>query len=269
MTSMLQGQETSSYRMRSPRTRRRVALLVVVLVVCLGVPASVIYVSGWWTRWQPVLDEDFEVSVPTGAFARSPYAETWEVYPDGWKDTSGVGTYAPTRVLSVQDGSLRWDLRAEGGDYLGAAVVARPTFGQVYGRFSVRWRADPVTGYGLAFLLWPDSEEWPDDGEIDFPEGALDGEILAAAHHADPAGGQDVFETGTSMQDWHTAVIDWRPSSVSFVLDGEEIGRSSTRVPSTPMHFVMQIGTAGDEEPPPDARGAVEVDWVRVEAFGG
>jgi len=208
--------------------------------------------------------------VAVGGFADSAYGQKWTVYPDGWEDTSGLGTYAPSRVLSVEDGALTFDLRAEDGEYLGAALTAGHTYGRQFGRFSIRWRADPVPGFGLAFLLWPDSERWPDDGEIDFPEGWLDGSITATAHHADPTGGRDRFDTGASMTDWHVTTVEWTPSAVTFSLDGRVVGTSTTDVPQNPMHVVLQAGTNGSGTPPPDdARGRIQVDWVQVDAYGG
>jgi len=46
--------------------------------------------------------------------------------------------------------------------------------GVPYGRYVVRFRSDAIAGYKTAWLLWPNSDNWPTDGEIDFPEGNLD-----------------------------------------------------------------------------------------------
>lgn len=243
--------------------------LLLALVVAVAVAGGFI---AWHktTRdghWVPSVREDFSKDVPVGQFASSAYADEWTVYPDGWHDTSGVGTYAPKRVLSTADGNLRFDMHSDGEDFLGAALLAKQTNGQRYGRYSIRWRADPVTGYGLAFLLWPDSGQWPDDGEIDFPEGSLDGTIHAYAHYASPDGGQDNFNTDTTMQDWHTSVLEWTPDAITFYLDGRLVGQSTEQVPQSPMHLVLQTGTAGSDEPPRDARGFIEVDWVHVDTY--
>lgn len=270
---------------RSPRRRRW--LLFIALVVLGAVVAALLQGRGSDdgagneagdneagteedTVTEVVLREDFTDDVAVGSFADSAYGQKWTVYPDGWEDTSGLGTYAPSRVLSVEDGALTFDLRAEDGEYLGAALTAGHTYGRQFGRFSIRWRADPVPGFGLAFLLWPDSERWPDDGEIDFPEGWLDGSITATAHHADPTGGRDRFDTGASMTDWHVTTVEWTPSAVTFSLDGRVVGTSTTDVPQNPMHVVLQAGTNGSGTPPPDdARGRIQVDWVQVDAYGG
>ncbi|WP_448614645.1 glycoside hydrolase family 16 protein [Modestobacter sp. URMC 112] len=244
---------------------------VVVAVLVAAVMAGTLTV-GWkkqeGSRWHPLLQEDFSEDVPVGEFTDSSYRAQWNLYHDGWADTSGTGTYAPSRVLSAEDGRLRFDMHFDNGEFLGAALVAERTHGQRFGRYTIRWRADPVAGYGLAFLLWPDSDAWPHDGEIDFPEGRLTGTIKAYAHHADANGEQDQFDTHRTMEEWQTTVIEWTPKAVTFYLDGELVGSSTTAVPQEPMHLVLQAGTATSEEPPEDARGFIEVDWVRVESYG-
>src|SRR2546427_410289 len=73
---------------------------------------------------------------------------------------------------------LGWD----GAHFIvNAPVPLLPTM--LYGRYAVRFKADPVPGYKTAWLLWPDSGNWPADGEIDFPENSLDGNACAFVHH--------------------------------------------------------------------------------------
>ena len=80
--------------------------------------------------------------------------------------------------------------------------------GQKYGRYAVRFKADPIDGYKIAWLLWPDSRVWPRDGEIDFPERNLVSD--------------NVMEVTWSSSGRH---------------------RRSPRVPNTPMHWVLQTET--------------------------
>ena len=139
--------------------------------------------------------------------------------------------------------------------------------GQLYGRYVVRFRSDPIPGYKTAWLLWPDSEVWPRDGEIDFPEGHLDGTILAYVHHQGGTWAKDevAFSTDKTYVSWHTAVIEWKPNSVKFFLDEEMIGQSTTRIPNTPMHWVLQTETVIDgTTPPSSSAGNVQIDWVAI-----
>jgi beta-glucanase (GH16 family) len=65
------------------------------------------------------------------------------------------------------------------------------------------------------------------------------------------------------MQAWHTAVIERTPDRVTYWLDGQRVGTSTNRVPTGPMHWVLQTETAiGGAAPPPTAAGNIQIDWV-------
>lgn len=223
--------------------------------------------------WKQIFTDDFNIDAAIGTFTNSPYASEWDVYPDGTKDTAAQnedegGRYYPSKVLSVKQGVLNKYVHSENEISMGAAIIAKRSYNQTYGRYSVRFRADSVTGYKIAWLLWPDSDEWPDDGEIDFPEGDLDGEIHAAAHYAQPWNGdfaRDLFDTDAQMDDWHTATTEWTPGQIAFYLDGKLIGTSTHKVPDSPMHWVLQTETCvGWCQPKAKARGNVQIDWVAL-----
>jgi hypothetical protein len=74
---------------------------------------------------------------------------------------------------------------------------------------------------------------------------------------------QDTFDTGVPVSSgWHTAVVEWTASSVVFQLDGVTMGVSTHRVPSTPMHLVIQNETDGST--PDSAVADILIDWVVV-----
>lgn len=228
--------------------------------------------------WHQVFADDFSQTVPLGSFPAAVAAKWGNSYPDGWQDTSKNGTYMPSQVVSISNGVMNLHLHTENGVHMVAAVV--PTVpgapgsdgGLLYGRYVVRFRTDSVPGYKTAFLLWPDSGTFPGDGEIDFPEGNLDSTIWGYVH----------FQAGTSSTDqvgwntgiayagpWHTAAITWLPSGVTYQLDGQTIGTTTTltpnRTPATPMHLVIQAETALGVGPPADsAAGNVQIAWVDI-----
>jgi beta-glucanase (GH16 family) len=221
--------------------------------------------------WHQIFSDDFTTSVPVGSFPGSVYAGKWTAYPDGWKDTSKNGTYYPSKVLSVQNGVLNMYLHTENGIHMVSAP--EPTLpgavghegGLLYGRYTVRFRADSVPGYKTAWLLWPDSETWPQGGEMDFPEGDLTGTIDAFMHWQNGTSGssQDAYSTNATYASWHTATIEWLPTSVTFVLDGQVIGRSTSNIPNTPMHLVLQTETSlNGVAPANSAAGNVQIAWV-------
>jgi len=226
-----------------------------------GQPMPTTAPAGWTT----VLADDFTTPVATGSFPGPAYAGRWTGY-SGFRDTSGVGSYTPSRVVSVGGGALDLFLHTEGGTPLVAAPVPLPDGGRwggwTYGRYAIRYRADAVPGYKTAWMLWPDSDVWG-DGEIDFPEGDLDGTAHAFVHQpGDPSRNALAVDTGATYPGWHTAVIEWLPSGVTFSLDGRQVGRTSVS-PSRPLHLVLQTETSG--RPSSSASGHVQVDWITMQ----
>jgi hypothetical protein len=221
-----------------------------------------------------VFADDFQYSVPLGSFPAAVPSEWGKSYQDGWPDTSGHGQYYPSNVVSIGCGLMNIALHTQGGVHQVAAVV--PTIpgatgsegGLSAGMYEVRFRATvPTSYYKVAFLLWPDSERWPADGEIDFPEGTLDTTIGAFMHHQ---GGtaeaqQDEYDAAATFTSWHTATTVWRPDLgfTAFYLDGALLGKSTANVPNTPMHWVLQCETNDKgPAPPDDVSTAVQIAWV-------
>jgi len=231
--------------------------------------------------WKQVFTEDFtQGDVPLGAFPGPAYQARWSAgYKDGTPDTAGQASggksgYYPSRVLSVTNGALDWFLHSENGVFMGAAPTPRipnastapPRANSLlYGRVSVRFRADSLAGYKTAWLFWPDSGVWPRDGEIDFPEGDLGDRIYGAAHWANPdPSASDLFMSTSTFTSWHIATTEWSPGRVEFLLDGRSLGVSTTLVPATPMHFILQTEACLPTCPAPQTQGHVQLDWIAV-----
>ncbi|WP_285249820.1 glycoside hydrolase family 16 protein [Pseudarthrobacter sp. fls2-241-R2A-168] len=231
--------------------------------------------------WRQVFAEDFnDGDVGLGGFPGI-YGTRWSAnYFDGTPDTAaqqqpkGARTsgYFPSKVLSVHNGALDMFLHSENGVAMGAApspivggATQRPWNSQVYGRYSVRFKADVLPGFKLAWLLWPDSKQWPQDGEIDFPEGDLGKVIYAAWHYVGPDGHHfEVFRPNVPHGGWHTATTEWSPGRIEFFLDGVSIGVAARGVPATPMHYIMQTEACLTSCPAPETSGHVYVDWVAI-----
>lgn len=219
--------------------------------------------------WRQVFVDEFATDVPVGSFP-SAVSSKWQVYDDGWSDTSGKGRYSPSKVLSVSGGLLDYNIRTENGVRLVSAPLPKipgsTNNGLLEGRYAMRFRADTMPGYKLAALLWPTSDVWPRDGEIDFPEGSFGGRIGAYTHHQGATAGsdQDAYEFSADWNQWHTAVIERTSSSVSYYFDGVLVGRSTDRLPSTPMQWVLQAETTLSGDTPSGTAGHFQIDWVTV-----
>lgn len=230
--------------------------------------------TGDLPQFKQIFADDFTQDVPLGSFPTA-VASTWGAYPSPWNDTSKNGEYDPAAVVSIADGVMKLHLHTANGKARVAAPYPRlpnatANNGQLYGRYAIRFRADPVEGFKTAWLLWPDSETWPRDGEIDFPEGDLNDTISAFMHWQNGTKGsdQDAYPTTITYTSWHTAVTEWTPTATRFTLDGKVIGSSTQKIPNTPMHYVIQTETRLSGGPPPtSAAGDVLIDWVVVHRY--
>ncbi len=236
--------------------------------------------------WHQVFADDFTTGVPIGGFSGcthgvtpmesqctglpSSVATKWWAYPDTWPDTQHNGQYYPSQVLSIHDGMLDYYLHTANGIHMVAAAVPKIPGGVnggglQHGAYVARFRSDQLYGYKTAWLLWPDSENWPADGEIDFPEGDLNGQFGGFMHYMGATSGtqQAAYPTAAGYDSWHTAIIEWTAGYCRFILDGQIVGTSTGNVPSDPMHWVLQTETAIDGTVPSDtASGHVQIDWV-------
>lgn len=259
------GHTTGRWRGR----RSGVLAVIVVLIAALGVVVANMESRSQAPGWNEIFSESFDTPVGLGEFPGPAYESHWMSY-DGFADTSGTGDYAPLKVISVHDGALDMNLHTSDGRALGAApipLINGQWGGQLYGRYVVRFKADSLPGYGAGWLLWPDSNDWG-DGEIDFPEGGLDGTIYANQHClGDPQAKCLAADTGVEFSSgWHTTMIQWLPSGVTYYLDGVQVA-FSPESPSTRMHLVLQTATNGFV-PAGSVHGHVLIDSVTISAWG-
>lgn len=226
--------------------------------------------------WTHVFSDDFDTTVALGSWPTS-VSSKWQDY-SGYHSFTG-GYFAPTQVTTQHDSLLDMYLHEEAGTgrwlqsspqpILDSSGTAAGKY-QTYGRYAVRFYTETVDKFYLAWLTWPQSEVWPGDGEIDFPEGELDGNIGAYTHHqgATTGGDQDGFLSGvTTGGAWHTAVIEWAPNRVRYILDGTVIGTSINRLPNTPMRYAMMTTVSPAGFPVGGATARVWVDWVSVWSY--
>ncbi|MGW0041195.1 glycoside hydrolase family 16 protein [Rhodococcus sp. NPDC003348] len=237
--------------------------------------------------WKQIFVDDFTTDAPVGSFANAEcnnpgkivYTGTentrWRTYPECYTDTFNGFPYRADQVLSVHDGALDYNLHEVDGKRAGAnlsPVISGDEQGQLYGRYSARIKTSHpyITGYRLAMLLWPTSEVWPSEGELNFPEGELTGPIRGYHHFAEPdatANSQVISEYDYSdFSQWRTVTTEWTPDTVRFILDGRVLLESHRGVPNTPMRWQLQL----ESSLYPDlGSGNFYVDWVRVDAWDG
>jgi hypothetical protein len=228
--------------------------------------------------WNQIYANDFTQSVALGSQASAFGMSDYGVVPD----TSGMGLRDTAATVSEANSLLNvWVHTDSQGQPVGACLI--PTApgvsyddGQLYGRYDIRMRADSAQGFKFVFLLWPDSESWPGDGEIDFPEADLNAAAVGGAtHFEDGTSGnsQDWWtDPGINYQQWHTYTIEWMPGVLDYFIDGTLVHsdtqataeQSGYGIPDTPMHPVIQVETVtdGSGAPASSSQGNVQIDWL-------
>lgn len=187
--------------------------------------------------------------------------------PYSGETTGGVGRHDPANLI-VGDGMLT--ILGHGLSSGGLAWEK----GQLYGRWEVRARTERAAGYGDVLILWPDAEDFPVGGEIDFMEIP---KPERNDYNFNLHFGADNDQNGTHMAgdftQWHNYAVEWTADHVAGFVDGQEVFRSTVKeqIPPRPMHLAMQqdIGPYGDDWIP--ARDATtpaqvrfQIDWVRI-----
>ena len=237
-----------------------------------------------YTNWKHVFYDDFDKDAPLGSWGEDwdgnkivyigAQSQQWRAYPKSYKDTYDKRPYRSDRVLSVKNSILNFWLHTVDGLPAGAnpsPIIASGSQYQTYGRYSARFKVDSpnMNEYYVAWLLWPQSERWPQDGEFDFPEGNLAGNV-GGFHHYSGAGScsngcQDVanIPANTKFTDWHTYTIEWSPGRVKYILDDTVVLNSTKWVPSGPMRWQLQTETKGNGT----SSGNLMLDWVSVWSY--
>jgi hypothetical protein len=251
-----------------------------------GGPSGVPMPIGNLPGWKQVFRDDFPASedAPIGRFAGcsselgtcsalpAATAAKWSAYPDGVPDTWGNGRYMPSQVLSIHGGLLDFHLHTDAATGVREVAAAVPRIhtstglsGMLHGAYAVRFKASTLSGYEAAWQLYPDSGDGLEDGEIGFPAGPLSGPVQAWLHWPD-ATSEDMnysFQTRTRFSGWHTAVLEWNPKFVRYILDGKVMDTVSRHLPTVPMNWVLQ--TEVEEAPNlPSVRvaGHIYVAWA-------
>jgi hypothetical protein len=221
--------------------------------------------------WNQTGAQDFSVPAAPGQVGDI-YGSDMRGYA-GFADSSGRGSYVPDKVLSVKDGHLDYFLHAEAGSPRVASVIPFGYDGKTYGRYSIRFRYDSMPGYKIAFLLWPASDNW-NEGEIDWPEGGLDGPLYGnSAIKGSLTEGPMKFDpperkfTSTGPGEWHVATTEWTPGKVKWFYDDHLIDQTTlpAGVPDTPMRWTLQAETSDRADgtyPAASTSGHLQVDWV-------
>lgn len=138
--------------------------------------------------------------------------------------------------------------------------------GQLYGRWEVRARFPVGCGcYHPVLILWPDAEDFPVGGEVDYAE-VFDPnrqELNFFLHYG--ADNQQISSTiQADMTQWHNFAVEWTNDHITGYIDGESWFHTDdqSKLPPRAMHQTLQLDWF-----PQDGAGTgavMEVAWARM-----
>jgi Glycosyl hydrolases family 16 len=137
--------------------------------------------------------------------------------------------------------------------------------GQTFGMWEVRAKV-PVgaPGYSAVALLWPDAENWPAGGEINFLEIKQDGtrQRNTAALHYGPLNTIVTKNVAVDATEWHNYAVEWTPEAITYYVDAVPYWTitDTSKFPPGSMHLALQLdvhtANIGDG-------ASMEVAWAR------
>lgn len=207
--------------------------------------------------WRPIFRDDFDGPCLSSA---------WKIYDS--PDSYGVAIRRP-QAVSLVPGELRITSR---GDVTGGVALSDD---RVFGRWEVRARFERGTGYSQVLLLWPQSENWPRDGEVDFAEVTdRNRRINSLTVHYGVNNNQVGTKIPGDFTQWHNYAVEWEPDHVTMYVDGKPVFTTvnAAAIPRTPMHLCIQqdVGPLPGWLPAPDMSTptavTMHVAWVKAYA---
>ena len=185
-------------------------------------------------------------------YTGAPDATKWNVYDSLGHAGNGLRSPAQATVDGTADGTT--------------AGMSAKFANQKYGRWESRIKASGDDEYHMVSILWPDSGNWPCDGEIDYAETTGDWNLVKFFHHYDCSNLQTFAEKALDVTQWHNYAVDWSPSGIVGYVDGVKWFEDNdlSHMPPGPMHQTLQLDWFPDSTA--DGTGNMQVDWVRVYA---
>ncbi|WP_422745662.1 glycoside hydrolase family 16 protein [Mycobacterium sp. WMMD1722] len=181
----------------------------------------------------------------------------WWLYDGPGHDGNGRRTPA---AISVADGEL-----TIAGDAVGnSGGMAWRGGGQMYGRWEVCARSTVAAEtYHSVALLWPDANDWPIGGEVDFMEiVTADRQRVDYNLHYGSDDRREGHQTFVDATQWHSWAVEWTPERIAVFVDGQQWAQSTdpSRFPPRSMHLCLQLDDFGGDT---GAGGQLAVDWAR------
>lgn len=180
----------------------------------------------------------------------------WSAYDGPGHD--GQGRRTPDAV-SVQDGNLV--IRGDSEGNTGGISWGE---GRQYGKWEVRAKFPKGDKqYHPVLLLWPDSGQWPEGGEIDFAETNSAADDVSFFLHYGSDNSQETAKKDLDITQWHNYAVSWTPEGITGYVDGVQFFESTDpgTQPPGPMHPTIQLDYFPDGGAPQPSE--MQIAWMR------
>lgn len=170
--------------------------------------------------------------------------------------------------------------------FTGGMITTSRKYAQAYGRFEMRARFPQTTVAGVQSSLWMFPQDltygaWPASGEIDIAEWFSGWGDLVVPHLHYTCELNDLFRTSYNCKlgdpaGYHTYAVDWTPTSIAFIYDGQTCLRNVNWLPEgllapapfdKPFNLLIGNGRGTGNNEPSAATpfpSALQVDYVRA-----
>lgn len=165
-------------------------------------------------------------------------------------------------------------------DITSAMLFSKQKF--LYGHFEITCTIPPTD-----MPLWPSFWLWAGDPyrEIDVFEFATPDKpnnLIMSLHidegldfgrvHRDPKKTEPVNDYGAQLQlpevsEFHSYAVQWRPNSVTWLVDNMPVWQLAGHSPPLPMHVIVGLGTMPELDPPSPLPKDMVIDRVRISRF--
>jgi beta-glucanase (GH16 family) len=219
-------------------------------------------------------------------FGKALDATKWRsCYP--WASPAGCSTwtnnelqwYQPSQIR-VANGALRLvasrehtegqtqDGAPKSFDWRSGMITTGGKFSFTYGKVVVRARIPAGRGFWPALWLLPADLSWPPEIDIMEAVGEAPSQVTLSYHESLSNSTSRTVPTANLSAGWHTFVVDWKPGSLTWSVDGSRRFQLSGPTTNKPMYFLANLAVGGTFARPPDATtpatAAFEIDKIEI-----
>ena len=206
-------------------------------------------------QWQIVFQDDFNgTEVNTS---------NWSIYYS--PGHAGNGLRRPEAFL-VSDGLLVVTAHMIGNNIVSGGMAHKMNYKYGKFEFKVRTEQDSSDATSGVVLTWPQSENWPMDGENDMYETGTDAtrkQFHTFIHYGTAANTQYHFAHVADATQWHIIAMEWEEKELQMYRDNQLVWtlRDVIAIPDVPHHLCIQLDAFRKS-----MTGIVKmhVDWVKI-----